>query len=154
MSPLEIQVCRGPSDPGLSLPTMCQAGAPHWPIKRQLQHQGSQRPSGVGPIDRSGADPSPSCRPPALSAIAAAQEVPELRGLLEMVDKGTWVWPAEAVRRCHTGARYYWLLLAEGRLTRRHFGSMLRRIATLPVPAGYVDYCAAEHSPRAMSLKV
>ncbi len=33
-------------------------------------------------------------------------------------------------------ARYYWLLLAESHLTRRLFGSMLRRIATLPSPAG------------------
>ena len=33
-------------------------------------------------------------------------------------------------------ARYYWLLLAEGHLTRRLFGGMLRRIATLPSPAG------------------
>jgi hypothetical protein len=33
-------------------------------------------------------------------------------------------------------ARYYWLLLAEGYLTRRLFGSMLRRIAMLPAPAG------------------
>ena len=33
-------------------------------------------------------------------------------------------------------ARYYWLLLAEGHLTRRLFGSMVRRIETLPVPAG------------------
>ena len=33
-------------------------------------------------------------------------------------------------------ARYYWLLLAEGHLTRRLFGSMLRRIAALPLPAG------------------
>ena len=33
-------------------------------------------------------------------------------------------------------ARYYWLLLAETHLTRRLFGSMLRRIATLPSPAG------------------
>jgi hypothetical protein len=33
-------------------------------------------------------------------------------------------------------ARYYWLLLAESRLTRRLFGSMLRRIAALAVPAG------------------
>jgi hypothetical protein len=33
-------------------------------------------------------------------------------------------------------ARYYWLLLAEGHLTRRLFGSMLRRIAMLPSPAG------------------
>ena len=33
-------------------------------------------------------------------------------------------------------ARYYWLLLAESHLTRRLFGSMVRRIAALPVPAG------------------
>jgi hypothetical protein len=33
-------------------------------------------------------------------------------------------------------ARYYWLLLAEGHLTRRLFGAMLRRIEALPVPAG------------------
>jgi len=30
----------------------------------------------------------------------------------------------------------YWLLLAEGHLTRRLFGSMVRRIAALRVPAG------------------
>jgi Transposase DDE domain group 1 len=33
-------------------------------------------------------------------------------------------------------ARYYWLLLAESHLTRRLFGSMVRRIEALPVPAG------------------
>ncbi len=33
-------------------------------------------------------------------------------------------------------ARYYWLLLAEGHLTRRVFGAMLRRIWALPAPAG------------------
>jgi hypothetical protein len=33
-------------------------------------------------------------------------------------------------------ARYYWLLLAEGYLTRRLFGSMVQRIAALSVPAG------------------
>ncbi len=33
-------------------------------------------------------------------------------------------------------ARYYWLLLAEGRLTRRLVGTMLGRIAALPSPAG------------------
>ncbi len=31
-------------------------------------------------------------------------------------------------------ARYYWLLLAEGDLTRGCFRSMLRRIAALPLP--------------------
>ena len=33
-------------------------------------------------------------------------------------------------------ARYYWLPLAEGHLTRRLFGAMVRRIAALPVPTG------------------
>jgi Transposase DDE domain group 1 len=33
-------------------------------------------------------------------------------------------------------ARYDWLWLAEGHLTRRVFGAMVRRIAALPVPAG------------------
>ena len=32
-------------------------------------------------------------------------------------------------------ARYYWLMLAEGHLTRGRFAAMLRRIATLPLPA-------------------
>ena len=33
-------------------------------------------------------------------------------------------------------ARYYWLLLAEGHLSRRLFASMLRMIAVLPLPDG------------------
>jgi hypothetical protein len=33
-------------------------------------------------------------------------------------------------------ARYYWLLLAEGHLTRQLFGAMLDRIWALPVPTG------------------
>ncbi len=33
-------------------------------------------------------------------------------------------------------ARYYWLLLAEGHLTRRLFGAILRRLVALPGPAG------------------
>ena len=33
-------------------------------------------------------------------------------------------------------ARYYWLLLAEGHLTRRRFGAMLGRIALLRIPTG------------------
>ena len=32
-------------------------------------------------------------------------------------------------------ARYYWLMLAEGHLTRVRFAEMLRRIALLPLPA-------------------
>jgi hypothetical protein len=33
-------------------------------------------------------------------------------------------------------AHYYWLLLAEGQLTQRPLGSMLRMIAALPLPDG------------------
>ena len=33
-------------------------------------------------------------------------------------------------------ARYYWLVLAESHLTRRLFGAMLGKIATLPSPTG------------------
>jgi hypothetical protein len=33
-------------------------------------------------------------------------------------------------------ARYYWLLLAEGYLTKRLFGTMVGRIAALPVATG------------------
>ena len=33
-------------------------------------------------------------------------------------------------------ARYYWLLLAEGHLTRRQFGATLGWIALLPIPTG------------------
>jgi hypothetical protein len=33
-------------------------------------------------------------------------------------------------------ARYYWLLLAEGHLTRRVFRAILLRIWALPLPAG------------------
>jgi hypothetical protein len=33
-------------------------------------------------------------------------------------------------------SRYFWLLLAESHLTRRLFGSMVRRIEALPLPAG------------------
>ena len=33
-------------------------------------------------------------------------------------------------------ARYYWLWLAESHLTRRLFGTMLRRMAVLPLPTG------------------
>lgn len=33
-------------------------------------------------------------------------------------------------------ARYYWLMLAEGYLTKRLFGSMLGRLAGLLLPAG------------------
>ena len=41
----------------------------------------------------------------------------------------------EAGGRLVKHARYYWLLLAEGHLTRVRFSAMLRRIALLPLPA-------------------
>ena len=55
---------------------------------------------------------------------------------------GAWSLTSLQQRLVKTGgrlikhARYYWLLLAESHLTRRLFGSMLRRIAMLAVPAG------------------
>ena len=55
---------------------------------------------------------------------------------------GNWSLTSLQQRLVKTGgrlikhARYYWLLLAESHLTRRLFGSMLRRIAALPSPAG------------------
>jgi hypothetical protein len=55
---------------------------------------------------------------------------------------GNWSLTSLQQRLVKTGgrlikhARYYWLLLAESHLTRRLFGSMLWRIARLPVPAG------------------
>ena len=46
-------------------------------------------------------------------------------------------WLVKTGGRLIKHARYYWLLLAESHLTRRPFGSMLRRIALLPSsPAG------------------
>jgi len=54
---------------------------------------------------------------------------------------GNWSLTSLQQRLVKTGgrlikhARYYRLLLAESHLTRRLFGSMVRRIAALPVPA-------------------
>jgi hypothetical protein len=45
-------------------------------------------------------------------------------------------------------ARYYWLLLAESHLTRRLFGSMLRRIWALPVPTGWPACVAVDRGRR------
>ena len=39
-------------------------------------------------------------------------------------------------RRLVKHARYYWLLLAEGHLSRRLFAGMLRIMAALPLPEG------------------
>src|SRR5712664_1902804 len=55
---------------------------------------------------------------------------------------GNWSLTSLQQRLVKTGgrlvrhARYYWLLLAEGHLSRRLFGSMVGRIAALPVPTG------------------
>jgi hypothetical protein len=55
---------------------------------------------------------------------------------------GNWSLTSLQQRLVKTGgrlvkhARYYWLMLAESHLTRRLFGSMVRRIAALPVPTG------------------
>ncbi|MBZ5562731.1 MAG: transposase [Acidobacteriia bacterium] len=55
---------------------------------------------------------------------------------------GNWSLTSLQQRLVRTGgrlvkhARYYWLLLAEGHLTRRLFGSMVQRIELLPLPAG------------------
>ncbi len=45
-------------------------------------------------------------------------------------------WLVKTGGRLVKHARYYWLLLAESHLTRRLFGSMLRRIDLLRLPAG------------------
>ncbi len=61
-------------------------------------------------------------------------------GLPKRID--TWSLTSLQQRLVKTGgrlvhhARYYWLLLAEGHLTRRLFGSIVQRLATLSVPAG------------------
>jgi hypothetical protein len=60
-----------------------------------------------------------------------------------VLPKGTDNWSLTSLqqRLVKTGGRlvkhtrYYWLLLAESYLTRQLFGSMVRRIAALPVPA-------------------
>ena len=55
---------------------------------------------------------------------------------------GNWSLTSLQQRLVKTGgrlvkhARYYWLLLAEGHLTRRLFASMLRTISALPLPDG------------------
>ncbi|MGB2676689.1 MAG: transposase [Candidatus Acidiferrum sp.] len=60
-----------------------------------------------------------------------------------VLPKGIETWPLTTLQQglVKTGgrlvkhARYYWLLLAESYLARRLFGSMLRRIVALPLPA-------------------
>ncbi|HEV2173358.1 MAG TPA: IS1380 family transposase [Nitrospira sp.] len=61
-------------------------------------------------------------------------------GLPRRID--TWSLTSLQQRLMKTGgrlikhARYYWLLLAEGHLTRRLFGMIVRRLVALSVPAG------------------
>lgn len=61
-------------------------------------------------------------------------------GLPKRID--TWSLTSLQQRLMKTGgrlvkhARYYWLLLAEGHLTRRLFGAIVQRLAMLPGPAG------------------
>ena len=55
---------------------------------------------------------------------------------------GNWSLTSLQQRLVKTGgrlvkhARYYWLLLAEGHLTRQRFAGMLRMISGLPLPNG------------------
>ncbi len=69
--------------------------------------------------------------------------IPTLSGRLASPKNiGTWSLTSLQQRLVKTGgrlvrhARYDWLLLAEGHLSRRLFGSMVRMIATLPQPDG------------------
>jgi hypothetical protein len=61
-------------------------------------------------------------------------------GLPKRID--TWSLTSLQQRLMKTGgrlikhARYYWLILAEGHLRRRLFGTIVQRLATLSVPAG------------------
>src|SRR6516225_778745 len=61
-------------------------------------------------------------------------------GLPKRID--TWSLTSLQQRLMKTGgrlvrhARYYWLLLAEGHLTRTLFGAILRRLTALSVPSG------------------
>ena len=70
------------------------------------------------------------CEPPYFSAIWRASE-----------EYGSWSLTSLQQSLVKTGgrlvkhARYYWLMLAEGHLTRARFAAMLRRIALLPLPA-------------------
>jgi hypothetical protein len=64
------------------------------------------------------------------------------RRLIRPKGIGNWSLTSLQQRLVKTGgrlvrqARYYWLLLAEGHLSRRLFGSMLRMLAALPLPDG------------------
>jgi hypothetical protein len=65
--------------------------------------------------------------------VAAAGVAPRNR---EMVADESAAWLVKTGGRLVKHSRYYWLLLAEGHLTRRRFGAMLGRIVLLPMPTG------------------
>jgi hypothetical protein len=72
-----------------------------------------------------------------------AYNLGNLRGRLAVPKRiGDWSLTSLPQRLVKTGgrlvkhARYYWLLLAEGHLSRRLIGSRLRMIAALPLPDG------------------
>jgi hypothetical protein len=77
-----------------------------------------------------------------LSVIAYNLEGNLWRRLVLPQKIGNWSLTSLQQRLVKTGgrlvkhARYYWLLLAESHLTWRLFGSMLRRLEALPLPAG------------------
>jgi len=69
--------------------------------------------------------------------------IPTLSGRLALLNRiRNWSLTSLQQRLVKTGgrlvkhARYYWLLLAEGHLNRRLFGSMVRMITALPQPDG------------------
>jgi hypothetical protein len=74
--------------------------------------------------------------------IKESKQAVKMARLARPLRVGDWSLTSLQQRLVKTGgrlikhARYYWLLLAEGHLTRRLFGAMLRRIEALPAPAG------------------
>jgi len=64
---------------------------------------------------------------------AEGQQLPQAI-VTRIIDGDTF--DAVAGGRLVKHARYYWLLLAEGHLTRRLFGAIVQRLEALPWPAG------------------
>jgi hypothetical protein len=106
-------------------------------------HRGRDEPSGAP----SAIAAKRGCNLQPYAATAAKPEVALDLGLLRLrlvLPKGIGTWSLTSLqqRLVKTGgrlvkhARYYWLLLAESHLARRLFGSMLRRMEALPLPAG------------------
>ena len=100
---------------------------PLWPIKAQLEHECPglrRRAPGGGPKSTVAAER----RQLVVISFSSALSVAPAQEATELVVRWRWlirhrVWPVEEVRRCHTGACYYRLLV-------------LHKIATLSVPAG------------------